>query len=304
MEFKQIQYFLKLSECSSFTDASEKLYISQQALSKSIINLEKELNTRLFARSRNGIKLTEDGVYLKNKFKHICSIYDEACEETFKHYATQSGKLEIGVCPGFFRSLPMTFLIEFQQEHPTITIEQLEKYDKDCEDYVREDFHRFALTTKPWHPQGLYYVPLHREKLFFIAHKDNPLAKYDELHMSDLRDEKFVSFTNRYNLYYRTIEGCKNAGFTPNIVYMSADVSQLVKLASDGIGILICVEHVYRESNHENMVCIPIVDSEMYWEIGVISKNYYKLESNAKLFISQLYGECVATAKLPKNDIT
>lgn len=65
MEFRQIQYFIKLSESTSISQAAKELFISQQALSKSIKNLESELNTRLFLRTNQGIKLSKSGVYLK-----------------------------------------------------------------------------------------------------------------------------------------------------------------------------------------------------------------------------------------------
>ena len=78
MEFRQIQYFIKLSESTSISQAAKELFISQQALSKSIKNLESELNTRLFLRTNQGIKLSKSGVYLKNKFLSVCAGYEEA----------------------------------------------------------------------------------------------------------------------------------------------------------------------------------------------------------------------------------
>lgn len=289
MEFKHIQYFLKLSDCSSFTVAAHELYISQQALSKCIQNLEKELNVRLFDRSSSGIMLTDDGAYLRKKFRHICAGYDEAVNETLQHFSLQTGKLEFGVCPGFFRSLPVSYLIGFQKKFPGISIEQLEKYDKDCEDYVRIDPHNFALSTKPWHQNGLHYIPLHRERLFMIANKNHPFANRESVSLKQLEDDSFVFFNNRYNIHYRLLDECRRNGFTPDIVYMSADVSQLVKLASQGMGILICVEHIYQESNHENLVCIPLSDPEMYWELGMIAQDFVKLDNKAKTFMNYIY---------------
>ena len=48
MDLRQIEFFLKLYEEKNFTKASQKLYISQQGLSKSIYKLEKELGFLLF----------------------------------------------------------------------------------------------------------------------------------------------------------------------------------------------------------------------------------------------------------------
>lgn len=104
--------------------------------------------------------------------------------------------------------------------------------------------------------------------------------------LSELKDEKFVFFNNRYNIHYRTANACKKNGFRPNIVYKSADVSQLVKLAAQDQGILLCVKHVYEEANQEELVCIPIAGEYMDWELGVLFQDFEKLSRDAKLFIN------------------
>lgn len=291
MEFRHIIYFIKLSECTSISQVANELFISQQALSKCIKNLETELNVRLFNRTNQGIHLTEDGRYLKHKFQHICALYDEAVKESYDHFQINKGKIEFGVSPGFFRSIPAKYLIDFEKNYPNFTLEQHENPDCDCEDYVRLDKQHFAFSTKPWYMNGLQYTPLHREPLFFIANKDHPLASRASIKLSELKSERFLFFNNRYNIHFRTYNICKKRGFTPSIVYKSSDVSQLVKLAAENAGILICVKHVYEESAHENLVCIPIDDEEMYWELVLIYQKYEYLSKNAKFFINHFIAE-------------
>ena len=61
MTFEQLQYFISIVEHDTFFDAAEDLHISQSALSKQIMRLEKELNLRLFDRSRRKASLTDPG---------------------------------------------------------------------------------------------------------------------------------------------------------------------------------------------------------------------------------------------------
>lgn len=286
MEFRNIQYFIKLTECSSISQAARELYISQQALSKAIQKLEEELNTLLFLRTTQGIQLTDDGKYLRSKFRHICSHFDEALSESYNYFNIHRGKLTFCVAPGFFRSIPVSYLMEFERQFPGLTLEQIEIADKDCEEYVRADPHHFGLSTKPWHLQGFQFLPLYREQLFFIAGRNHPLAHRESVLLSELKDEKFVFFNNRYNIHYRTANACRKNGFKPNIVYKSADVSQLVKLAAQGLGILLCVKHVYEEANQKELVCIPIDGEYMDWELGVLFQDFEKLSREAKLFVN------------------
>lgn len=70
--------FTIVAQEENLTKASQKLYISQPAVTKHIKNLEKALNTKLFIRSNHGILLTEQGrkIYeeLKNPINEILQL--------------------------------------------------------------------------------------------------------------------------------------------------------------------------------------------------------------------------------------
>ena len=54
MELKQIQYFVTLCASKNMTLAAKELFITQQALSKAVISLERELGLSLFIRNPKG----------------------------------------------------------------------------------------------------------------------------------------------------------------------------------------------------------------------------------------------------------
>ena len=61
MELKQLVYFLAVAKHLNFSRAAEELYVSQPVLSYQIAELERELGTKLFVRSRRAITLTLSG---------------------------------------------------------------------------------------------------------------------------------------------------------------------------------------------------------------------------------------------------
>lgn len=52
MTLTNIKYFITTAECLSFSKAAEQLFITQPALSRQIIAMEKELNVLLFIRHK------------------------------------------------------------------------------------------------------------------------------------------------------------------------------------------------------------------------------------------------------------
>ena len=81
MELRQLQYFLTVAEEESFIKASKRAYVSQQALSKSIMSLEQELNTTLFIRGPHGVKLTEAGQLLFRRAYNISYYISDTIRE-------------------------------------------------------------------------------------------------------------------------------------------------------------------------------------------------------------------------------
>ena len=58
MEIRHIKYFIQVYHDLNITKASKSLFISQQALSKAIVNLEEEIGCPLFERSVSGLTAT------------------------------------------------------------------------------------------------------------------------------------------------------------------------------------------------------------------------------------------------------
>ena len=72
----QLQYFLTAADCMSFSQASEKLYVSQPAVSRQIKLLEQELGCQLFDRARkNAIRLTPAGIVFQDAFSQMQALY-------------------------------------------------------------------------------------------------------------------------------------------------------------------------------------------------------------------------------------
>ena len=71
MELRQLRYFLSVADTRSFVSAAGKLFISRQAISKAISQLESELNVELFMRDSNGAFLTPAGIMFYERVRNL-----------------------------------------------------------------------------------------------------------------------------------------------------------------------------------------------------------------------------------------
>lgn len=107
MDYKQLQFFLAVCEAQSFRNAAARCYVSQQAISKSLSNLEQELGVQLFVRNQNGVSLTEAGQQLEKLARPHLNQRDEILRQMRSFHSKQ--QLHIGYFMGFLQELPPHF---------------------------------------------------------------------------------------------------------------------------------------------------------------------------------------------------
>ena len=78
LNFQHIEYFIEVCQSRSISDAALHLYISQQALSRSIRVLEEQLGYTLLERTSKGVQMTQAGSSLYETFLPIVLSYKEA----------------------------------------------------------------------------------------------------------------------------------------------------------------------------------------------------------------------------------
>ena len=69
MELRQLKYFLTVADARSFVSAANDLYLSRQAVSKAVAQLETELGVELFVRDSNGAFLTPAGLMFYDRIR-------------------------------------------------------------------------------------------------------------------------------------------------------------------------------------------------------------------------------------------
>ena len=97
MNTGQVDCFLEAAERLSFSGAAAALYLSPQAVSKQVIALEKELDTRLFDRNGPKLSLTETGRMYRRLFEGQERQFSYLVEEVKLHRKSLAMNLRIGV---------------------------------------------------------------------------------------------------------------------------------------------------------------------------------------------------------------
>lgn len=123
MDFYRLYTFLKVAERENITKAASDLYLTQQAISKQLLQLEDELQLKLFNRSHNLIHLTRDGQTLMEGVRPLFEKIETTVSTLQGKASKISGTLRIGgpsglMVEGFYNIIQL-----FKSRFPNVRFE-------------------------------------------------------------------------------------------------------------------------------------------------------------------------------------
>lgn len=126
MRIEQIRYLLHVAESGSISRSAKVLNITQQGLSQSVHQLERELGARLLYRDGNRTKLTAAGKLVKGSMEKMV----ECCDEIYMHLASNAIHINhserqtclVRVTPHFCISLMPAVLQRMSKVHPNLLL--------------------------------------------------------------------------------------------------------------------------------------------------------------------------------------
>lgn len=163
-------------------DAADELGVSQQAVSKRISALEKDLGVRLFTRTARGIRLTVEGETFLPHARALLQAADRAVE------SVRPGRRALRVDVLGRRLVTAAMLHEFHRQHPEIELDVVVLPNGEAATAAvlagTIDAAFCARRTPP--PEGVRTMRVHDEPLNFLVGPEHELADAPELALKDL----------------------------------------------------------------------------------------------------------------------
>lgn len=244
--------FYETARYGSFSMAAEKLYISQSAISQCIHQLEKDLGTKLFHRSRRGVTLTPEGQMLFPKVENALASIDqgETLLAQFQHLHTGYLKIAAGDTVTAHYLLP--YLEEFHTRFPEIRIEMANSYSSNLLSYVKEGKSELAFVNLPIEDAELTFTPCMEIHDIFVAGACmETKASYTREEIA--KEPLILLEKNATSRRYVETEFQKNhIVLTPIIELAVHDL--LIQFASIHLGISCVVEEFSKESIQKGII--------------------------------------------------
>ena len=286
MEIRTLRYFLAVAREENMTRAAEQLHVTQPTLSKTLKALEEELGKKLFTRHSFSIRLTEEGVLLRNRAEDLVSMADKIAQEFVTLDDINGGDIYLGLAESYQIRLLARAIREFRRQYPALryhitsgdTEQVTEKLDKGLLDFA-------VLVEEPDKSkyESLIFPQADVWGLVFPA--DDPLAKKKAIAVDDLIGLPLF---------------CSEQSWQKDLPRWCGDRMQELRLegsfrlsyngsmfARESLGYLLTFDHLIDTSPYSGLVFRPLhpkLENSLY----LIWKRYQALSPIAERFLKHL----------------
>lgn len=279
MTIHDLKYFEQVCRYGSFSKAAVALYLSQQALSRSIKGLESELKHPLFFRNSNGVTLTPFGSDFYKQMKKVLADFKEleCYGERYRAESNQSltiGMRDQGMVPYMVLRLAEKYKKERSDvEFNYISMKQdvllrrliLEEIDLgvipciDCENDLDQQYYETVL--------------LSRRQIKMCINAENPLASKENITWADLKNEKFFLPGAEKVITRAIMNRCQKYGFVPETEISTSDMFVPYLIVQDNKAIAFMPDFLLEDEQKSNgLTKVREVKPALYMDYLLVMK--------------------------------
>lgn len=190
----QLECFVAVADYRSFSKASQKMHISQPAITKSIKALETELMFPLFIRNSRSVALTESGLSFYNDAKKVLDILRGSIEKARSLSLQTTRIIRIGTSMPENLVYLASFIRQFHKDYPDIVVTITKKEPKDLLSLMRfGSIDAIIDDSSSMHDLfGVDYIPIRLCPIVALVNRSNPLSCKDILTAKDIEGQRII----------------------------------------------------------------------------------------------------------------
>lgn len=243
MRIEQLEYLSAVTQHGSLRRASEKLHLSQPALSEALTKLERELRVTLLDRRRSGARISREGRELLPYMSEVLAAVDRL-RVAAGDQRTDTRVIRVGTVHAATSTLLVPAVRVFQERHPGTTVEVLTMQQAQIDEALAEgtlDLGLVNVLDGDDAPIGLDGIDLLVGRPVAVLPAGHLLTARPKVTIDELRLERFVMMRAGY-VMHRYVHRVFGPEVPP--VAHSADGAEMGKaLVAEGIGVTVLPDY-------------------------------------------------------------
>ena len=257
MEIRTLRYFLAVAREENMTRAAQILHVTQPTLSKQLKSLEEELGRKLFIRQSFSIRLTDEGVLLRNRAEDLVSMADKIEQEFVSLDDITGGDLYLGLAESFQIRHLAKAISKFKERYPSLhyhitsgdTEQIADKLDKGLLDFL-------VLAELPDTRKYEYLAFPENDVWGLIIPAGDPLSEKEVVNPADLKGLPLFCSDQAWEGEIKKWAGNDFSGLTLEGSFRLSYNGSI--FAKEGLGYLLTFDHLIDTSEGSGVVFRPL----------------------------------------------
>ena len=266
MDFRLLEFFLRVVELGSINKAAANLHLSQPALSRHIGTLEHEMGSKLFTRTQGGVHLTDAGALLADRARPLLRQFAILKEQVGEKAV---GHLSIGTPPAWHHLFTSPFVEKLTVQHPGVSLRVYEGVSNVLRDYMSVGL--LDISIVPFDPTpapGYRQTPFVREPIVLVGRAGDGLRADEPVSLSRLDGLKFVLPGRPNVLRVQVQHALERKGMQFRLAVETDTLALCLDLAQRGVGLTVlpaCA--VYAHGLGDSISWAPIKGQYVSWAL-------------------------------------
>jgi DNA-binding transcriptional LysR family regulator len=272
MNINQLEYLVAAVSLRSYARAAKSLFLTPQAVSRGIADLENELGIKMFAKSGRGIEATPDGALLAEKAVEIIRSYDD-----FKRYAEllnhndetgAFGSLSIVVASSPYEGavIPGSSFDRIKEQYPGIALELTYSSSGTGLSALYDGLIDASVVLGRIKMERFSCVKLFESELQVAVGKSHPLARRSCVSLSSLKDYPIARSDDLRCCHQEIVRQFGRINLSPRFIDLPPSVESHRRFLSEEDGVIFALHDPSLLSLHPDTNFIPLDRSE---QIGI-----------------------------------
>ena len=239
VDVRQLAALVAVAETGSVTRAAEVLHLVQPAVSRQIKLLEDELGAPLFERTRQGMRLTDDGQILLEHSRRALSELERARAEIRPASGELRGLVTLGLSPSFAEPIGEALVTRLASEHPAVQLRLSIGYTRHLADWLDAADIDLAVIYEVRPSSAVEVHPLLDESLWVVGRPGSDLSPERPVRFVDVHDRIRIQSnpTHALRMMLERVAAEQKIRLTVALETNSMDVQR--RLAAAGIGLTV-----------------------------------------------------------------
>lgn len=293
MEIRVLKYFLALVREQNISAAAQALHITQPTLSRQLMELEQELNAKLFIRSNRKITLTEAGSRFYKRAEEIVALVEHTSSEFLTSDENFTGDIYIGAGETPAMKIIAKTIHKLAGEGKNIKLHIYSGNAEDVAEKLDKGLVDFGVMLEPVSLDKYEFITLPTTDTFgLLVHKNSPLA--NEKYITPQLFAQHPLITSRQAIINNQLCGWLKPPLDKlNIVATYNLLHNAVYLVEEGLGNALAIDKLI-ELPEDSQVCFKPFYPPLHIKIFLTWKKQQIHSRAASIFLNKLLEETAA----------